>query len=606
MRLWQVLCLLLSFWGCKNIFFKTQQATSKQKQTLFDMLIATAPDKKVPYPFSKLVDHLGQYASPVGILIPLGRSLQKTSGYPEPFTDPRRLVGFRSPATVFRASFRVLLNEPEVSHIPASIAEIDVGRRLFMGYVKKAGQIEVISLLPGESEFDFQLVENYHAGSNPVIKTADKTFCRSCHQHGGPIFSPLRWDETNANRGIASLLKNHHPSGFVDGIPVEHEEDALSESNPAFIFDSLVRDANIAIYANALWHKGRGTHCPGGVEDPIKCREVMVRKEFNREFGDFPVADPTNDYASRTVLGLIGNPLPFNLRHFVFSNAEKRLQALRSYPLKKLAKSTIYKLKKSKRLRLRKVREDEIGKARIVQYFLIASNEISGNEIIRKKDLNEFLLLPSLTTVELHHIYDEVERMLVHVHKQDIFKNTRFDPLIKRNNSLTRVLVFHPFLVDVLQNTRHIFSSYKYQQIDEAITKLVADLNSPLHNARLNVVTVVRAILANLGHDLEATKWATDLSPTTTKNFTEEGIYLPDDALGRSLYKHCSSCHGKFSEYNFLHFRTKNEFCQSILSERHKLVQALETGHMPPVELIGTERDEIIKSLKTGSFAFCQ
>ena len=599
MRLWQVLCLLLSFWGCKNIFFKTQQAPSKQKQTLFDMLIATVPDKKVPYPFSKLVDHLGQYASPVGILIPLGRSLQKTAGYPEPFKDPRRLVGFRSPATVFRAS----LNEPEASHIPASIAEIDVGRRLFMGYVKKAGQIEVISLLPGESEFDFQLVENYHAGSNPVIKTANKAFCRSCHQHGGPIFSPLTWDETNANRGIASLLKRHHPSGFVDGIPVEHEEDAISGSNPAYIFDSLVRDANAAIYANELWHKG--PNCPR-VKDPIKCRKIMVREEFDRQIGGFPVVGYrySDNGGSQTVLGFIGNPRPLFLHTHPFpQNAARKLNALRSYPLKKIAKPTIDKLKKSKKSR--EVRDDEAGKAEVLRYFLTAAREISGNEIIRKKDLNEFLLSPSLTTVELNHIYDEVERMLVYVHEQDIFKNTEFDPLIKRN-SMAGISIFHPFLVDVLRNLRHVFSSYSHQQIDNAITKLVADLDSPLHNARLNVVTVVRAILANLDHDLETTKWATNLSPTTTKNFTAEEIYLPDDALGRSLYKYCSSCHGKFSEYNFLHFRTKNEFCQRILSERHKLVQALETGHMPPDELIDTERDEIIKSLKTGSFAFCQ
>lgn len=576
----------------------------EQRQTLFDKLINNTPDKKVPYPFSKLLSYLEQYAEPVGILIPLGRSLQKKSGYPEPFKDPRRVVAFRR-------FFPVLLEDlstpsSAVLQIPSSIVELDIGRRLFLGYVEKAEQIEVISLLPGESEFDFQLVENYRAGLNPVVKTADKAFCRSCHQHGGPIFSPIPWDETNANRGIATLLKQYHPSGHVDGIPVEHKDDAFSNSNPAYIFDTIVRDANETIHSNEQWHKA---DC-AKEKDPIRCREAIVRSAFSWAIeiwgnDNFPLSSNAYiKFINRSALGFIGNPDPLDIYPF-HVEAKQRLQSLRSYSLTKNVKPIVDKLNKSKKVWSASdiKKENEVGKALVLNFFLIAAEKISGNEI--KQEHGKLPINTRLTAEELNTVYEEVERMLIHVHKQEINRGNDLDPLVKRNGNAGSLLA-NPTFTDVLRNTLHIFSSYSYQQIDAAITKMVKDTNSPMHSDRLNTIAIVKEVLANLGYKLKTEKWMTDLPATTNKKIIAEEVYFPSDDFGRSLHTYCTPCHGKNTEYNFLYFKTKEEFCQRILSERYKMAKALEEGHMPPNDLIEAERIKLIKTLKKGSFAFCE
>ena len=590
MRLKHLLLLLICL-SCKKLFLHTKQVPVEQTHTLFDRLIANAPDQQVPYPFSALLNYLQQYAEPVGVLLPLGRSLQRKAGYPDPFKDPRRLVALKGLVGV------------QASDAPPVVVEVDIARRLFLGYVEGANQIEVMSLLPGQSEFDFQLVEDYRAGAKPIVKTADRTFCRGCHQHGGPIFSPVPWDETNANRGIAALLKRYHPDGHVDGIPVEHEEDAFSGNNPAYIFDALVRDASEDMQANRLWHKADCRE----EKDPARCRGLVTRQALSRvtltlEDGGFPPSSPGNE-VSLSEFGFIGNPDPLDIFPF-HVEAKRRLQKLQGYKFTKDVTSIVNKLNKSKKIWGDNGIQPEVeGRAILLRFFLIAATHIQGKEI--KREYNKLPVSTKLTAEELNTVYQEVERILVYIHKYEMHKGGRLDPLVKRT-SVVGHIVGSPALEDVLRSTLHILKAYSYQQIDTAISKLAQDTSSPLYNDRLDAVAVVKAILANLGYELKTKQWLTDLPASDTKPIPTEEVYLPSDEFGLSLLEYCSPCHGKDTEYNFLYFKTKKEFCQTILSERHKMAKALADGHMPPDDLVDEERAKLIKALTEGKFSFCQ
>ena len=232
-----VLLLLLS---CKP--FATVKNIAKH-ETLFDKLIARAPQQQVPYPFAALLSYLSQYGKPVGVLVPLGRSLQRQAAS---FIDPRRIVGF--------AAF----DENKSSEL-LSVAEFELSGRLFLGYVENTKQIEVMSLLPDRDVFDFQTVENYGMPSMQVQAHAFAA-CRSCHQHGGPIFTPFAWEETNSAQLIAFLLQRHHPQGEVDTIPVQSEQQATdgeASSRPVVSLarefeDTVIHAANI-INDYRLW-----------------------------------------------------------------------------------------------------------------------------------------------------------------------------------------------------------------------------------------------------------------------------------------------------------------------------------------------------------------
>ena len=204
--------MLLS--SCKP--FATVKNIDKH-ETLFDKLMARAPHQKVPYPFTELLSYLGQYGKPVGVLVPLGRSLQRHAAS---FADPRRIVGF--------AALEPLENSPAAMS-EESIAEFDLSGRLFLGYVENTKQIEVMSLLPGQEVFDFQTVENYGMPEMQV-QSHSLAMCRSCHQHGGPIFTPFSWEETNFAHTIALLIKRHHPLGHVDTIPIAMEPETEEQN----------------------------------------------------------------------------------------------------------------------------------------------------------------------------------------------------------------------------------------------------------------------------------------------------------------------------------------------------------------------------------------
>ncbi len=214
-------------------------------RSLFDQLMGRADGAgwRVPFPFSKLLSALSQAGgceherSDAGcyraVLIPLGRSLQRTAAAPEFFKYPRVVAAFTGEAKMGIKSDFPLLKD-----------------RLYLGYQEKANLIEVISFNETAGRFEFQLVKNYVAGAQPEIFYANRSVCVSCHQNQAPIFSRQVWDETNANPEIATRLATARVD--FDGLPVRVGVDV-----PNAIDDATDR-ANLFAAYQLLWRDGCG------------------------------------------------------------------------------------------------------------------------------------------------------------------------------------------------------------------------------------------------------------------------------------------------------------------------------------------------------------
>ena len=150
-------------------------------------------------------------------LIPLGRSLTRRAPAPDFFGYPRLVVA--------------VATEPQNADLPEPILLKD---RLFLGYQEHANAIEVISYNPAAGRFEFQEVINYGPGLKAEVRYSNRALCMSCHQNGGPIFSRASWDETNANEGISSRLREHSASFYgvdVDPDTVEQIDSATDRAN---------------------------------------------------------------------------------------------------------------------------------------------------------------------------------------------------------------------------------------------------------------------------------------------------------------------------------------------------------------------------------------
>ena len=214
-------------------------------RSLFDQLAGRADGAgwHVPFPFSKLLAALSHAGGCEGeqpdaqcyraVLIPLGRSLQRTSAAPEFFKYPRVVAAFTGEAKAGIGSDFPLLKD-----------------RLYLGYQEKANLIEVISFNDAAGRFEFQLVKNYAARTEPQVFYANRSVCVSCHQNHAPIFSRQVWDETNANPEIAKRLANARAD--FDGLPVRVGVDV-----PNAIDDATDR-ANLFAAYQLLWRDGCG------------------------------------------------------------------------------------------------------------------------------------------------------------------------------------------------------------------------------------------------------------------------------------------------------------------------------------------------------------
>ena len=214
-------------------------------RSLFDQLAGRADGAgwHVPFPFSKLLaalSHAGGCADKQpdaqcyrAVLIPLGRSLQRSAAAPEFFKYPRVVAAFTGEAKAGIGSDFPLLKD-----------------RLYLGYQEKANLIEVISFNDAAGRFEFQLVKNYAARTEPQVFYANRSVCVSCHQNHAPIFSRQVWDETNANPEIAKRLANARAD--FDGLPVRVGVDV-----PNAIDDATDR-ANLFAAYQLLWRDGCG------------------------------------------------------------------------------------------------------------------------------------------------------------------------------------------------------------------------------------------------------------------------------------------------------------------------------------------------------------
>ena len=410
-------CLAFLFSACKIKFFSPSEGRVLRNAdggTLFDHLIALAPEGKVPLPFSELVTYLAQYGEPHGVLIPLGRSQQRKAGYPNPFADPRRIVGFgASPATAQAQD--LYLNLFKNLQLPTT-AFFDIDARLFLAYTEKACQIEVLSLLPHSTQFDFQLVDVCPA-DKPRVRTADSKECLSCHQQGGPLLSEYGFDSNNDPK-IRLLLSRHHPQGNVDGIAVQmatSSDDGELIPNDYFSLQVMINSqAKDIMNDNLLWAGG----CIN--LDKIKCREAAIKYHYQDLYGGVPryketlrakliATEPIDDY--------LPGPNSYDdwldaahLKGYVPSVAADRIYA------------RIKTTDKSSFAIPATVNDRESWDKVVLLAFFMSAIKANKNDSFTMPQGS-----PPLRADEFETIAVEVEKILIHIHGQDLHLGTEYD-----------------------------------------------------------------------------------------------------------------------------------------------------------------------------------
>ena len=216
-------------------------------RSLFDRVFAVArgggAEIELPFPFAALLARLDAQlqhdpADPLPpakrVLIPLGRSLQRTAAAPDYFAFPRVVVAVDAP--------------------PAGPAAPLLKDRLYLGYQEKSAVLEVISYNEEAGRFEFQLVKDYRAGGKPRVVYARRGLCFACHQNGAPIFSRGLWDETNANPQVAALLVGSGRRFY--GIAPERGIDI------PYAIDNATERANGFALSQRLWQEGCGGDHP--------------------------------------------------------------------------------------------------------------------------------------------------------------------------------------------------------------------------------------------------------------------------------------------------------------------------------------------------------
>ncbi|HKE95836.1 MAG TPA: hypothetical protein VKB34_16080, partial [Povalibacter sp.] len=165
--------------------------------SLFDRITLDEQGRRqIPFPFERFVARIEAAAGcdasrpcTKAVLIPLGRSLQRSAASPDFFRHPRI-----------------------VTAVVADGAGLRLRDRLYVGFQDRAAVIEVISYNESLGRFEFQIAKNYAAGKVPEVSYARRTLCVACHQNHGPIFSQQVWLETNANPQVAARLEREQQS----------------------------------------------------------------------------------------------------------------------------------------------------------------------------------------------------------------------------------------------------------------------------------------------------------------------------------------------------------------------------------------------------------
>jgi hypothetical protein len=229
-------------------------------RSVFDHLITERTEGgqtyRVPFPLSALIDRiqsrLAQREYNGGtriVMIPMGRSLQRTAAAPDFFKYPR---------IVFAVTGEPATNERDAGAL--------LKDRLYIGYVEKTGVLEVISYNEAAGRFEFQLVKNYRAGVQPKIFYANRAICISCHQNHAPIFSQAIWGESNANGRVRELLRSQRA-----------DFDLSAQANidfPDDIDKATVR-ANTLVSLQSVWRQG--CQDPQNRSQSQRCRAAAFR-----------------------------------------------------------------------------------------------------------------------------------------------------------------------------------------------------------------------------------------------------------------------------------------------------------------------------------------
>ncbi|MEO8040270.1 MAG: hypothetical protein ABI794_15995, partial [Betaproteobacteria bacterium] len=247
-------------------------------RSLFDHLfLATTPQGRqlrLPFPFAALVRAIRREVEPGdasvrSVLIPLGRSLQRTAAAPEFFRFPRIVVAVTGAP---RAASGMLLKD-----------------RLYLGYQEKAGVLEVISYNEAAARFEFQVVRDYRAGGSPKAFYARRKVCVACHQNAAPLFARPLWDETNANTAIAARLAAVAPA--FHGVPVQ------AGVETPYAIDAATERSNAFAATQLLWREG----CGGSAAAAVHCRAAAVELALELMLGGNQGIDIVSD-AYLTVL----------------------------------------------------------------------------------------------------------------------------------------------------------------------------------------------------------------------------------------------------------------------------------------------------------------
>lgn len=243
-------------------------------RSLFDFVIAegelslplgggSGRGSVVPFPFEALLariadrcDSRAREGCLDAVLIPLGRSLQRTAAAPDYFRYPRVVAAVDGEPRARAGHAGMLLKD-----------------RLYLGYQEKAAVIEVISYNEAAGRFEFQVVRDYRAGATPQVLYANRVICTACHQNHAPIFPRAAWDETNANPKIAALLGRE--ARAVHGITVGRGVDI-----PNAIDDATDRATFFPTY-QLLWREG----CEGAAA-PARCRAALFAAVLQHRLSD--------------------------------------------------------------------------------------------------------------------------------------------------------------------------------------------------------------------------------------------------------------------------------------------------------------------------------
>ena len=225
-------------------------------RSLFDFVVTReAGGKRVydlPFPFAALVQRVAEGAGCAGrepcvrqVLIPLGRSLQRTAASPEFFRHPRVVAAI----------------EGEAARGSAPLAK----DRLYLGYQEKSNVVEVISWNEAAGRFEFQIVRDYRAGGTPEVVYARRAVCAACHQNLAPIFPRQVWEETNANPRIAAAISAAHGAPAAYGVPIRRGVDIPNA------IDEATERANLYGVTQLLWREACGDGALGA-----RCRAAAT------------------------------------------------------------------------------------------------------------------------------------------------------------------------------------------------------------------------------------------------------------------------------------------------------------------------------------------